>query len=459
MELIKLTQAFIFLLLLWRWVNGNSLMGLEESSVMCEAFEALGGIVTYPNTATVDVISSSSSSSSRNEIKCLTEWVMKKDFVMTTSHNHLPIQPISINKWKKKNVAIILDGLKSLKLVLQNMTSEVFNFHGRFLIILTQNTVELDLMFELFWRRFIYNVNIMAEDNGSVTMYTFFPFTNSSECHKSKPVKINSFVNGSWSSQSFFIPKLRNFHKCPLKAACYQYGPSAQQTIHSDGSMSLNGSDIEILKGLAKILNAKLEVELLTAIGSWGQIWENGSASGAFKSIINGDVDICANFYYLSELRSKFMQFTSAYYSLSLMMMIPRGAPYSALQMLLRPFKPTVWIYFTVFILMTFVAVAAIKRRARNVQFIFFDRNINSPIVGMVVIILGGSQSILPRRNFSRLLMMSFVLFCFVLRTSYEGSIFKFLQVKQAKWRVKFSSQTFFSTFSVRRAQEGLRVN
>lgn len=432
MEHIKLSGAFIFHLLLSSSVSGNSLIGREKSSLICEAFEALGSISTYPKTATIDVISHFSSSSSFDESKCLINWVMKKNYVMTTSHNnnYLPIHSNSTRAWKKKNVAIALDSPDLLAVVLEKMSNEVFNFHGRYLIILTQkSTAALDSLFELLWRRFIYNVNIMTEASDSVEMFTFFPFTNSGECHKSRPVKINTFVNGSWANRSFFIPKLRNFHQCPLKAVCYQYGPSALETIHPNGSISMNGSDVEILNGLAEILNANLEIELLTSVGSWGQVWENGSASGAFKSIVEGKADICANFYYLTELRSRFMQFTAAYYSLSLMMMIPRGARFTALQMLLRPFKLTVWIYFCVFILTTFATVAVIKCKARSTQFLFFDRNINSPIVGMIVIMLGGSQNILPKRNFSRLLMMSFVIFCFVVRSSYEGSIFKFLQV------------------------------
>lgn len=217
--------------------------------------------------------------------------------------------------------------------------------------------------------------------------------------------------------------------------------PSAQRTVHSNGSISINGSDVEILREVSELLNIDMDIEILTALGAWGQVWENGSAVGAFKMIIDKEIDICGNFYYLTELRSKFMHFTRAYYSISMLMMMPRGAPYSALEKLVRPFKPRVWIIFSSLVLLTFIAVFIIKRRSKYVQVLFFDRNVNSPIMEMFVILFGGSQHMLPRKNFSRILLMSFAFYCFVFRAIYTGSLFKFLQVSEFLKEVCFINQ------------------
>lgn len=46
----------------------------------------------------------------------------------------------------------------------------------------------------------------------------------------------------------------------------------------------------------------------------------------------------------------------------------------------------------------------------------------------MLNAIFGGAQEIEPRENFSRFLLMMFIIFCLVIRTLYTGSLYRFLQ-------------------------------
>ncbi|MFT8153599.1 hypothetical protein, partial [Salmonella enterica] len=64
-----------------------------------------------------------------------------------------------------------------------------------------------------------------------------------------------------------------------MKAGVYNYGPSALPTVDAKGNKDLNGSDVEILRALAKALNADLGIE----IRDTGYIFENGSSFGLFK--------------------------------------------------------------------------------------------------------------------------------------------------------------------------------
>lgn len=104
------------------------------------------------------------------------------------------------------------------------------------------------------------NVNILVEMKNSVSMFTFYPFSSNVSCHDTKAVKINQFNNGHWMNSRMFEPKLNNFYKCKLKAACYSYGPSAQKTYLPNGTAVLSGSDVDILNEIAKLLNAELEI-------------------------------------------------------------------------------------------------------------------------------------------------------------------------------------------------------
>lgn len=408
----------------------DSLRRAEELSTMCEAVNGVMQHTKFRKMPIIDIVSLSNSLKAEKAFDCMKLLIKNYNFVFSSMDGFGELTTHFSERRQKKDVIVILDSYQSLEDASRKMTVENYNYHGYFLIILTQNsTIELNSIFNLLWRRFIYNVNILVQLNGSVDMFTFYPFGKNLECHNSMSKKVNSFTRGTWKTKIFYQAKLRNFHQCQLKANCYEYGPSAQRVFSSNGSFEIIGSDVEILRGLADSLNIDLKIEILSDIGAWGQVWENGSAIGAFKSIIDKKIDICANFYYLTELRSRFMQFTRAYYSISMLMMIPLGAPLTALQTLARPFKLDAWLCFCGFIGSGFIAVIIIKLKSRSIQFMFFERNINAPFMEMTAILFGGSQHILPQRNFSRLHLMSFAIICFVFRSIYTGSLYKFLQV------------------------------
>lgn len=427
MELLK---AFVLIYCLMQ-VDENSCESLNfntEENSLCLAIEGLPQISRFTVGSTVDFVLASSDSKVKKFLACFEPLLKSKNFAITISFLKQGKIARSQNQRNKNFVVIIVDSEITLKTVLSTLSNDQFNYHGFILIIVTQKSnQEFDLIFDFVWRRFMYNVNIVVENDISVGIFTFFPFSPK-KCHDTKSHKINEFKSGNWTSKTFFPEKLRNFHGCKLKAACYEYGPSALRTLQSDGTVIINGSDVEILNGLAEILQINLEIDIVTGDGSWGQVWENGSAIGAFKSIIDREIDICGNFYYLSELRSEFMQFTRAYYSLEMVLMIPFGPPHTPLEKLLRPYEPPVWIAFACFVASTFLAVLIIKLHSRKAQVLFFDRNINSPIMEMLVIIFGGSQHALPRKSISRIFLMSFAMFCLVVRSIYTGSLYKFLQ-------------------------------
>ena len=260
-------------------------------------------------------------------------------------------------------------------------------------------------------------------------MFTFYPFSYG-KCSNTNPININEFNNDTkkWIRGTVFPSKLRDFHNCPINAIVCAYGPSAQETIFSNGTKLINGSDVEIFRGIASALNAQLRLKVLTEPGAWGQVFENGTATGAFEFLNNGSADIAANFYYLMELRSHFFQYSHAYYSIKMVLIIPQRPQFSALKKLTRPFSLHLWIYSAIVILCCFIAVFIIKKQSKSIQLLFLDKNINAPALQLLVVLFGSSQHVLPRNDFSRMLLMSFVFFTFVLRSLYVGSLYKFLQ-------------------------------
>jgi hypothetical protein len=57
-----------------------------------------------------------------------------------------------------------------------------------------------------------------------------------------------------------------------------------------------------------------------------------------------------------------------------------------------------------------------------------FGKNVKSPVMNMAVAIFGLQQTVLPARNFSRFILMMFLIFCLVNRNVYQGALYLFLQ-------------------------------
>ena len=419
---MKLWKAFYVLITILCEVNCD-ISKVRRKSLICNAVKSLIALSTSLKSPVMDIVTNSKEAET---FDCLKSILLSLNVAST--HTKFPIKTHQkiFGQRKKNDILMIFNSSESLKLFIINMTADEFNFHGFYLIILTFNhTSKLDEMFDLLWGSFIYNVNILMQVNNSVKLFTFFPF-NDRKCHDTKSVEINEYSKGKWQKSLFFPQKLFNFFKCQLKAGCYNYGPSALPSIDRSGNEKLNGSDVEIMQALANSLNIDLKIEIYSEVG---QVWENGTSVGLFKDVIEGKVDICACFFYLNQLRGKFMQFTRAYYSIDILMMIPRGVPFSAFEKIVQPLEPTVWFSFIGFLAIVFVAVAVIRCQSRKVQFLFFDRNINAPVMEILVVLFGSSQHMMPRKSFSRMLLMTFSIFCFVVRTIYTGSLFQFLQV------------------------------
>lgn len=428
MELLKKLVCAFFILKCCTLCN--AFFEIKQKTLLCNSILELFQRVNVFKVKTIDTISNTNSRETAEAFDCIKELVVERNFSFTTFHK-FEDNKLKQDDRKKHHVVIIVKSANDLDTVLLNMSPDHYNFNGYFLIVVTgKSETNFNSMFASLWLKFIYNVNILIEhESESVNMFTFYPFNQGGICHDTKSVRINQYIGNSWTNSLFFPPKLSNFYKCQVRATLYQYIPTALKIVHDDGSVSYNGSDVEILMGLSKFLNIDIKFNILTEDGGWGQIFENGSSTGAFKSIIVGSDDICANFYYLTDLRSKYMQFTTAYFSIDMMLIVPRGEPLNALQKLLQPFEKPVWMTFGGFIVLTIAAVIVIKRQSKSTQVLFLDRNINSPVLEMIVILLGSSQHILPRNSFSRLLLMSFAMYCFVYRSIYMGSLFKFLQV------------------------------
>lgn len=334
-----------------------------------------------------------------------------------------------IKKRKRFLNLILADSIASFYELMKLSSASDFDFDGFNLFHVQNGTLEnVNKILNTMWKLSIYNIIVLFEDKDVVSLISFTPFT-SLECGVSKPVIVNQMKDGQFlNTDVFFRKKFKNLFNCGVKIAASESTPSLMGTKHSDGSYSYHGYDYKLITLLSKLMNFKIDLDFTSKTGSWGEIFENGSSTGTIRKLMDGEADLIVGNLFLMATRMKYMSNTLSYLSIPVVLIIPPGQSFSSFEKLFKPFQTTVWIYVIVIILIGFIVIFITKSQNKSVQHFVFGEGVSYQHLNMLLIFVGGSQHLLPRYNFSRFILMTFILFCLVGRTLYQGSLYKFIQ-------------------------------
>lgn len=338
------------------------------------------------------------------------------------------------NIWNIKNVRryyslFLVDSSESFNKLLEQISHDRFNNDGYFMfVIINGSLANIPQIFQKLWKKFIYNVLVLIEDENSIKLLTFFPYS-SNHCNDTKPFEINQFKNGSLKAQHEHFPdKFKNLFECPIKVGAHSTPPSIIRHKLSNQSFHLNGFDIELLNELATTMNFHKDIDFYTGTSPWGRIYDNGSSSGALKRAINGDVDMIIGNYFLYVSRLKFLSASKPYCSNPLTLIVPPGKEFTSFEKLFKPFQSTVWMLLIGVVVIGMFIITLIKFQMPKIGHFVFGTGIRNHYFNILLIFVGGSQHIIPQRNFSRFILMMFLLFCFVQRNLYQAYLFQFMQ-------------------------------
>jgi ABC-type amino acid transport substrate-binding protein len=261
----------------------------------------------------------------------------------------------------------------------------------------------IDRIFEELWSRNIHKVVAVYEKASSVEAFTFDPFDG--ESGTAKPVKIfNAFSSSN----------LRNLKLRPVRIVA----PRIELFVTKNKDNEIVGRDIEIVKALSKALNFKMELEYLDYPFSFGNVLENGTATGALKHLIDGKADVAIGDYYMTFSRLKYIDASKSYTSLKLSFVVPPGRNFEPIEKLLKPFSIQIWLVL-LFLAIFWVLSAALLNKF-HIKVSFLD-------VFAVFLAVSIPKSS-PRRISTRIFFMTVVMSVLVLQAAYQGLLFKLLQ-------------------------------
>lgn len=323
------------------------------------------------------------------------------------------------NKSRSFFKVMLIDSLESFNKTLK-VVVKVFHLSGYYLIIHEKAIVnDLRVMFQTLWDLYIHHVVILVKESSeSVSVYTFVPFSEF-WCNKTQPIKFTEFSKGSFTPpmKRFFPDKFTNYHKCPIKVTTFEtLAPSVLREDFEDGSYRLYGHDVDIYRTLSEQLNFTPEIHFIVPFGGWGTLYPNGSATGAMGRAIRRETDFSIGNIVLKFDRTKFMEFSYGYFLDQLVLMIPPGRPLTSFETLVRPFEIVVWMILGGVFLCGFSVIAVLEIQSQSIKEFFFGKGVTTPFLNMLVAIFGGTQSTMPKRNFPRYLLMTFLIFSLVIR-------------------------------------------
>jgi ABC-type amino acid transport substrate-binding protein len=264
----------------------------------------------------------------------------------------------------------------------------------------------------------------MAKEN-KIELWTFFPFSEN-HCNNTETIKvINEFSDGKWKSETFYPNKISNFHGCTIRLGVPPAYPGTNKRELKNGTIEFYGSDIKIISELSKKLNFNLKI---FSEPRWGDFYENGSSTALINAVYKRAYDLAAGWFFISSRKAKNLDFAQPYFFVPIVVIVPPGAPYSSLENLIRSFSPLLWVGFFTSTLIFILSIIFTDKSPQKIRKYFYDKNEKFDYNMIFIIIIGDGSSNLPRKSSTRLIVMSFILFCFVLRSAYTSEMFNFLQ-------------------------------
>lgn len=278
------------------------------------------------------------------------------------------------------------------------------------------------------WSKSIINVNVIFEDYTNIKLLTFMPFKRTA-CGDTNSVNHGNFFRGNFSmkDEKIFPDKLRNMFKCEVRLVTFNRCPAACVEMKG-GTPTVKGFDISIIKVIQDAMNFKLKTTILIGSEQWGNVYANGTMTGAIQHIWSNESDIAVGNFVLRSSRTSLMDPSVVYFSFPVIMAIPPGERLTAYEKLLRPFELYVWIAVLVTVATAVLVILVFDLKLKKFRAFVWGSNIRVPIMHMLVAIFGGSSQKLPRRNFARYLLMMFLLFCLVQRSVYQGLLYIYMK-------------------------------
>jgi hypothetical protein len=129
---------------------------------------------------------------------------------------------------------------------------------------------------------------------------------------------------------------------------------------------------------------------------------------------------------------------------------------FTSYEKLLLPFDLTTWCFLLITFFSAFAIIFVIDLMPEFFHTIVYGKGVKMPMLNVLRTFFGIAQARLPEGSFSRIILMSFILFCLVIRTAYQGVFFELLTTDMRKPQPETINDLFARNYTIIAARDEL---
>lgn len=272
--------------------------------------------------------------------------------------------------------------------------------------------MELDLTY-MEGRITLYEYFLINEIHG-YSLYTLEWFIHSI-CNKPVWLYINSYNEHlkSWNKKLKINKKFRNFHGCIL---------SMRDPLFVDAIKHYSLSR-EIFNAMSKKANFTAHFQMIRY-----NYYSDTNFTSEYVPSNGYVINMYQVFFTIGWLpkyeQHYFQHITTPFLEDKVTFALAKPEEYSSFEKMILPFDFLTWIFSILIFLTAFACIFIINLKSTKTQDIIYGENVKTPALNVIGIFFGISLKRLPTKNFSRIILMTFILLCLVLRTAYQGVLF-----------------------------------
>lgn len=253
------------------------------------------------------------------------------------------------------------------------------------------------------------------------------------------------------TAKELYPNKFQNFHKCSLIAALWDVPPYLILPAIDGDYREIKGVDGYLLNILAEVLNFTVEFVIPPNNEQRGLVRKDGSLTGAIKLVsllselssqisFNNFVviflqlherlaDLSLGSFRCTLERSTVLSPSSTFYqTMQVFTVLALKQPWTSYEIITYPFDKYIWTLFFGLLLVLLISNTLLKIGHGNIlQFVYGNSSISTINSNIIAMSLGQPCSLEPQRNFARYFATLWILLTFILRSTYQGSLYDFL--------------------------------
>ncbi|CAG9807510.1 unnamed protein product [Chironomus riparius] len=285
----------------------------------------------------------------------------------------------------------------------------------------------------------------LRNETSSLDLFTI-EWNTETRCSKRQLVKLNSFDKKSknWTKNLVINEKFKNFHGCMLTI---RLGANYMKTTIDRFTFEPVGPIVDLFKAMAHVGNFTYNYQLYTISFDYdlSRTVDNIPKNGM---LVDHNAHLQMAVFMFSAVGHE-LHFLTLFNEEKVSCLLTPSEPYDSYEKLIFPFDFWTWIYLLAVFGFIFLSIIIINQFPGSVQNIFYGEIVMTPALNVGLIFFGFSQMQEPYRNFPRIILTAFVLFCLVMRTAYQGVLFEMVAADIRKPLPKTFHDLYINNYSI----------